>query len=44
MPYGHLTAQEREVISQMRFSGKGPTEIGRALGRDKGTISRELRR
>lgn len=44
MSYGHLTVQEREVISQMRYSGQGPTAIGRALGRDKGTISRELRR
>lgn len=44
MPDGHLTAQEREVISQMRYSGAGPTAIAEALGRDKSTVSRELRR
>ena len=44
MPRGHLTVQEREVISQMRSSGYGPTAIAAALGRHKSSISRELRR
>ena len=44
MPYCQLTLEEREVISQMHFSGLGPTAIGRRLGRSPSTISRELRR
>ena len=44
MPYRHLTAEEREVISQMHFAGYSQAAIGRQLGRDKGTISRELAR
>lgn len=44
MPSGHLTAEEREVIGQMRYSGHGPTAIAAALGRHKSSISRELRR
>jgi IS30 family transposase len=44
MPYCQLTLQEREVISQLHFSGLGPTAIGRRLGRSPSTISRELRR
>ena len=42
--YVHLTETERELIASMRWEGKGPSEIARELGRDKGTISRELRR
>lgn len=42
--YGHLTEAERELIAQMRWEGNKPSEIARALGRDKGTISRELAR
>jgi IS30 family transposase len=42
--YIHLTEAERELIAQMRWEGKGPSEIARALDRDKGTISRELSR
>ena len=42
MPYCQLTLEEREVISQMHFSGVGPTAIGRRLGRSASTISREL--
>ncbi len=40
--YVHLTEAEREFIASMRWEGKGPSEIARALDRDKGTISREL--
>jgi IS30 family transposase len=41
---GHLTLEEREVIAQRNASGKFPTAIAEELGRDKSTISRELRR
>jgi len=44
MPPCHLTLAEREVISQMRYCGKGPSTIGKALGRHRGTISREIER
>ena len=36
--------EERERISQLRFTGAGPTRIGKAIGRDKSVVSRELRR
>jgi IS30 family transposase len=42
--YVHLTEAERELIAKMHWEGKGPSEIARALDRDKGTISRELNR
>ena len=32
MPYCQLTIEEREVISQMHYSGAGPSAIGRRLG------------
>ncbi|WP_371503444.1 IS30 family transposase [Kitasatospora sp. NBC_00374] len=40
----HLTFEEREEIAILRAMSKGVREIARALGRDPGTISRELRR
>ncbi len=40
----YLSFAEREEIALLRARGKGVREIGRALGRDAGTISRELRR
>jgi len=40
----HLRVEEREVISQMYAAGKSKAQIGKALGRDRTTISRELRR
>ena len=40
----HLTAGERETVSQLLFSGIKPAEIARRVGRHKGTISRELAR
>lgn len=40
----HLTIEEREIISQMKASGKSLTEISKVLGRDKSVISRELKR
>jgi len=44
MPRHHLTLAEREVIRQMRHSGASPSAIGKALGRHRGTISREIER
>ncbi|HSN43640.1 MAG TPA: IS30 family transposase [Propionibacteriaceae bacterium] len=40
----YLTFDEREEISLLRAEGKGPTEIGRELGRSPSTICRELSR
>ena len=42
--YSHITMEERELISKMYYEGKKPSDIARALDRDKGTISRELQR
>jgi IS30 family transposase len=39
-----LSFAEREEIALLRAQGKGVREIGRSIGRDAGTISRELRR
>ena len=41
---GHLTLEERDRIAQLLHQGASQKEIAEALGRDKGTISRELRR
>ncbi|WP_418904362.1 IS30 family transposase [Brevibacterium antiquum] len=40
----YLTFEEREEIAILRAKGAGVREIARALERDPGTISRELRR
>jgi IS30 family transposase len=40
----YLSFREREEISLMRAQGAGVRQIGRAIGRDPSTISRELRR
>jgi IS30 family transposase len=40
----YLSFGEREEIALLRAQGKGVREIGRSIGRDAGTISRELRR
>lgn len=42
--YPHLTRSERDQIAELKAQGLGPTAIGKAIGRDKSTISRELRR
>src|SRR3972149_5180404 len=41
--YQHLSLCERESILEMRWKGEGPAQIAMALGRDKSTITRELR-
>ena len=40
----YLSFAEREEIALLRARGSGVREIARAIGRDPGTISRELRR
>lgn len=40
----YLSFEEREDIAILRAQDKGVREIARAIGRDPGTISRELRR
>ncbi len=40
----HLTLEEREIIAHMHRDGKSQTRIAERLGRDKSTVSRELRR
>lgn len=40
----YLSFTEREEIAIQRAQGHGPREIGRRIGRDASTISRELRR
>ena len=42
--YSHIDFSEREEISRLLAMGAGIREIGRRLGRDAGTISRECRR
>jgi len=42
--YRHLRIDERERIAQLKNEGTGLSEIARQLGRDKGTISREVKR
>lgn len=40
----YLSQDERIIIADMRLSGKSLIEIANALGRNKSTISREVRR
>lgn len=42
--YHHLSLEEREDIMCLSREGLGPRAIARELGRDKSTVSRELRR
>jgi len=42
--YSHLDRRERTLIKQWRESGLSLREIGRRLGRNHGSISRELKR
>ncbi len=43
-PFHHLTQDDRDRIEHMRFSGIKASAIAVILGRDKGTISRELKK
>ncbi|MFA5810977.1 MAG: IS30 family transposase [bacterium] len=40
--YSQLSLEEREKLSILKAEGRGPSEIGRLLGRDRKTIRREL--
>ena len=40
----HLTLEEREMIMAFHHEGRGICEITRLIGRDKSTVSRELKR
>lgn len=42
--FKHLTQYERDRIEKLRFYLTAPADIARILGRDKGTISRELKK
>ena len=42
--YTQLNEQERTIIERLWKEGHGPTAIGERIGRNKGTISRELSR
>ena len=42
MGYKHLNIDERESILKMRSEQKNLTHIAELIGRNKGTISREL--
>ncbi len=42
--YKHLSLQERELLAQLHWEGKSLGEIAKALGRNKSTVFRELRR
>ena len=43
-PYQHLTHHERDLLAVLRSRGQPLRQIARILGRDPGTLSRELRR
>ena len=42
--FGHLSFEERKTISRMRDQKFSQSDIARHLGRDRSTISREIRR
>lgn len=42
--YSHLALSEREDVMCLRREGRNTTEIARAIGRHKSTVSRELKR
>lgn len=43
-PFKHLTQYDRDRIEKLRFHGTSIVDIAEILGRDKGTISREIKR
>lgn len=44
MSYKHLSIEEREKISKMYYAGAKNSEIANSIGRNKSTVSRELKR
>lgn len=42
--YKHLSKSERDLVAVLKAKGYSLRKIGKELGRDKGTISRELKR
>ena len=42
--YEHLESEERDRIAELKASGLGVSAIARDPGRNKSTISRELKR
>jgi len=44
MSYTRLTQEERNQIHALKKAGHDQAEIARIMGRDRGTISRELHR
>ena len=44
MTYHQLTQEERYAITAQLMCGRSQAQIGQLLGRDRSTISRELRR
>jgi len=44
MSYCHLSSEERYVISYLVLADLSLREIGRRIGRDHSTISREIKR
>ncbi|MBI5892270.1 MAG: helix-turn-helix domain-containing protein [Deltaproteobacteria bacterium] len=42
--YKHLSSEERDHIAVLRAQGFKASEIARLINRDKGAISREIRR
>lgn len=40
----HLTLEQREMVMAFHAQGKTITEIAEEIGKDKSTISRDLRR
>lgn len=42
--YTHLNAHERDLLAVLKSQGRSLRQIARILGRDPGTLSRELRR
>ena len=42
--YTHMAEEERRLLKKWRAEGKSCADIARLLGRDKGTISRQVKR
>lgn len=43
-PYKHFTIDERICIENLLKNGKNISEIARVLGRNKSSVSREIKR